>query len=305
MISIIIPTKNEERNLPDLLRSLRNQNQPPRSLEILIVDGKSTDRTREIAKNYGCRVILQKKLGISNARNLGWKNARGDILVFLEADNRVERNFLRKIDAFFKRHKNAKCATCIIVEERKNWIQKTIHAQIQAARKMKTGVTFPIIFRKEVFKKIGGWDEDLDFKEDVEFAKRVERKYKIFRIYTKVYIKHVTSLRKIFNQGRWYGRGILKYLAKTKDLKTFLSFLFFSIFPIGCLLLTPMLTMLNLFFLLIYLFLIFILYPFICFLKTKLSYSFLIPIVNLVRGVGEFVGMVEGFFVKERGKLRS
>jgi glycosyltransferase involved in cell wall biosynthesis len=62
MISVIIPARNEEKNLPELLESLKNQTYK-KKFEIIVVDGKSKDRTREIAKSYGCRVIVQKEIG--------------------------------------------------------------------------------------------------------------------------------------------------------------------------------------------------------------------------------------------------
>lgn len=88
MLSVIIPAKNEERNLPEMLESFKKQKYK-KKFEIIVVDGKSTDRTREIAKDYGCRVVVQKRLGISNARNLGWKKAKGSVLIFLEADQKL------------------------------------------------------------------------------------------------------------------------------------------------------------------------------------------------------------------------
>ena len=68
-ISVVIPTYNEEKNIRRTLFKLNHQTIPRDDYEIIIVDGKSTDRTREIAEDMGARVIIQKRIGIPGARN--------------------------------------------------------------------------------------------------------------------------------------------------------------------------------------------------------------------------------------------
>ena len=82
LISIIIPTKNEEKYLPQLLESIKKQTVQP--YEIIVADAGSTDRTVEIAKKYGAKVV---KGGLAaEGRNNGASIAKGDILVFIDAD---------------------------------------------------------------------------------------------------------------------------------------------------------------------------------------------------------------------------
>ncbi|HUC88695.1 MAG TPA: glycosyltransferase [Candidatus Paceibacterota bacterium] len=87
MISIIIPTLNEEKVIEKTLASLRKLINVP--YEIIISDGKSTDKTVEIAKKYADHVVEykgQNRQTIAQGRNDGAKAARGDFLVFLDAD---------------------------------------------------------------------------------------------------------------------------------------------------------------------------------------------------------------------------
>ncbi|MCD6318889.1 glycosyltransferase [Candidatus Aerophobetes bacterium] len=85
MISVIILTKNEEKNIGKCLEYLYNQTY--KDFEVIVVDANSTDRTVEIAKSYGAKVIKEKKKGgFGYARNLGVKHAKGDLIVFLDAD---------------------------------------------------------------------------------------------------------------------------------------------------------------------------------------------------------------------------
>lgn len=88
-ISIIIPARNEENNLPVLLNSLNNQTLKP--FEVLVIDDDSDDRTVEVAEEWGARVIRFPKnsmdwVGKSAACYYGAKVAQGDLFFFLDAD---------------------------------------------------------------------------------------------------------------------------------------------------------------------------------------------------------------------------
>ena len=298
-MSVIIPTRNEEKNLPELLESLKNQTYK-KKFEIIIVDGKSTDRTREIAKAYGCKVFVQKKLGIANARNLGWKKARGDILAFLEADHKVNKEFIKEVEKSFK-NEEVKCARPIVIPVRKNWIQKALAVQIELTTRRQKAWEFPTIFRKEVLESTGGWDESIDFAEDREFPTRIKKAgYKSVLIKKAiVYAKPVDNFWKLFKQGRWYGRNIFSYLKKTMDWVTFGGVLIYSsFFPL------LFLGILHKFFLFLFIlnFLIIFLYSLRGFLLTKNLYAFGMIPVNIVRGAGELIGMIESI-KKKKGKV--
>lgn len=88
MISVIIPALNEEATILDCLESLAAQNIPRETYEIIVVDGGSSDLTRERAATVADRVISQKRTGIGGARGDGAEAANGDILVFTDADTR-------------------------------------------------------------------------------------------------------------------------------------------------------------------------------------------------------------------------
>jgi cellulose synthase/poly-beta-1,6-N-acetylglucosamine synthase-like glycosyltransferase len=299
MISVIIPARNEEKNLPELLESLKNQTYK-KKFEIIVVDGKSKDRTREIAKSYGCRVIVQKKLGISNARNLGWKKAKGNVLIFLEADHKVNKDFVKNVEKTFKDRK-VKCARPIIIPLKRNWIQKTLAVQIELTTRRQRAWEFPTIFRKEVLKKTGGWDESIDFAEDREFPQRLKRLgFKTVLLKNCiVYAKPVDSLGKLFKQGRWYGRNIFGYFKKTRDLITLGGvFIYSSLLPL------LFLSFFHKFFLFLFVidFSFLFIYSFIGFIITKNLYALGMIPINVVRGAGELIGMIESI-KKNKGKL--
>jgi glycosyltransferase involved in cell wall biosynthesis len=98
MISFIIPTLNEEKVIEKLLRNLREIK--TFEYEIIVSDGGSTDKTVEIAKNIADKVVehsAQTRQNISQGRNAGAAVARGEFVVFLDADVHIENP-----DAFFK-----------------------------------------------------------------------------------------------------------------------------------------------------------------------------------------------------------
>ena len=87
-ISVVVPALNEAKYIHNLFDGLDAQGF--RNFETIVVDGGSTDATREIARRRGARVIVEKKEGIGRARNAGAAVARGRILVFLDADTKPD-----------------------------------------------------------------------------------------------------------------------------------------------------------------------------------------------------------------------
>ena len=90
MLSVIIPTYNEENYLGVLLECLKNQTF--RDFEVIVADADSKDKTREIAKKTDTKIVKGGRQAFG--RNNGAKSARGDILVFMDADLSFDNEFL-------------------------------------------------------------------------------------------------------------------------------------------------------------------------------------------------------------------
>ncbi len=82
----MVPTYNEEKNIEKCLNSLHGQTVPRENIEIIVVDGDSQDRTREIAEKLADRVIIQTSLGVGGARNDGFHVAEAPIVATTDAD---------------------------------------------------------------------------------------------------------------------------------------------------------------------------------------------------------------------------
>ena len=126
-ISVIIPTLNEARNIAPLLDALLAQNFPASTrsareneeialLEIIVCDGESSDETPNIAREYSQRdgrvQLLQSVRGVSRQRNFGAKNARGELLIFLDCDTRPAPDFLARVARSYQRIPFAAACPC-------------------------------------------------------------------------------------------------------------------------------------------------------------------------------------------------
>jgi glycosyltransferase involved in cell wall biosynthesis len=93
--SVIVCAYNEERLLPGCLHSLLQQSFPPH--EIIVINNASTDRTAAVAAIPGIRVVDEPRKGLVVARETGWREATGDVLVYVDADCRAPRGWLERV----------------------------------------------------------------------------------------------------------------------------------------------------------------------------------------------------------------
>lgn len=99
-ISIIIATYQSGRTIESCLSSIRSQDYPQNRIDIIVVDGGSTDATVSIAKKYGCTVFTKKGYGPEEAKAFGLKHAKGDIIADFGSDNVIpDRQFISRLIA--------------------------------------------------------------------------------------------------------------------------------------------------------------------------------------------------------------
>ena len=174
MLSIIIPTLNEEKYLPLLLESIKKQGFF--DCEIILADAGSQDKTLEIAKKYSCKIIPG---GLpAKGRNEGAKIAKGEVLFFLDADTVLPDNFLNKALLEFKERSLDIASFCLIALPKNKlssfllniFYNQPIILLETALPHAATG----IFVRKEMFEKVGGFDEDVKLAEDHYLARRAK-----------------------------------------------------------------------------------------------------------------------------------
>ncbi len=109
-VSLIIPAYNEEAHIGPCLESIENGD--ARILEIIVVDNNSSDKTCEIASTFSnVKVINESLKGVMSARDKGYRESRGDIVVFLDADCRVPKGWIADIIHEFERNPRLACYT--------------------------------------------------------------------------------------------------------------------------------------------------------------------------------------------------
>jgi glycosyltransferase involved in cell wall biosynthesis len=102
MISVVIPSFNEAERIEQCLISLSRQSIPRDEYEIIVVDGGSKDRTREIAEKYADYVFIQTSPKVGGARNDGALHAKGEIIATTDADTILPPDWLKQIQKGFK-----------------------------------------------------------------------------------------------------------------------------------------------------------------------------------------------------------
>ncbi len=169
MISIIIPALNEEKYLPRLLQSIKKQ-EFKGDLEIIVADADSKDKTRDIAQEFGCKVVQGGLPG--KARNEGAKIAKGDVLLFIDADIVLPKIFFDKILKEFEDNR-FDIATFIIFPNKRRILYIIFFRILNFTTKLvPLAYTGTILIKADIHKKIDGFNEDIKFAEDHDYLWR-------------------------------------------------------------------------------------------------------------------------------------
>ena len=189
--SIVIPSLNEEINLPVLLTAIKNQTE--KDFEVLVIDSHSTDKTPEKAIKYEkliprFKFISHKTKNVSASRNYGASKSNGEFLIFFDADVEPEKDFTQQIK---KKIIDNKLDVTTVWNRPKNSglsgkIALTLaNIGMSVFQKIKPGANGPcIIINKKLFNKISGFDEQIVFGEDfdlIQKAHRLKAKFQVFK----------------------------------------------------------------------------------------------------------------------------
>lgn len=184
ILSIIIPTYNEEEYLPVLLESIKQQDFS--DYEIIVADTDSKDNTVKIAEEYGCIVVEGGMPAVG--RNNGAKVAKGDYLLFLDSDLKLTEDYLAKVIYEFKMERLGIAITQMKPLSKKTE-DKLLHdlanlfmISVEKIKPHGAGC-YGIIAKRELHERCGGFNEELTFGEDTEYIERLAKKerFKVLR----------------------------------------------------------------------------------------------------------------------------
>ena len=179
MISIIITAYNYGRYIERALRSCLDQSIPNSQYEIIIVNDCSTDNTVAILDNYqnDARIYhLEKNVGLSAARNFGVRKAKGQYVVFLDADDYLHRETIQVQKLFLEENHtlNAVAIDYFLVDDLENHRER-----IKAEEKP---IACGIMFRKDLLIEIGLYDESFKAREEEDLRIRFLERFNIYNI---------------------------------------------------------------------------------------------------------------------------
>jgi len=193
-VSIIIPCRNEEKYIGKCLDSLIENDYPKNLIEIFVIDGMSEDNTREIIKRYiekytFIRLVNNSKKIVPTALNIGIKKASGDIIIRIDAHSIYLSNYIEKLVLWIEKSKADNVGgLCITKAGAETVIAKAITLALShpfgvgnayfriGSEEPKYTDTVPFgCYRKEVFRKIGLFNEELIRNQDLEFNLRLKK----------------------------------------------------------------------------------------------------------------------------------
>jgi len=175
MLSIIIPTLNETDYLSKLLTSIRKQDFE--SCEIIIADALSKDQTLTIARQYNCQIV---EGGLpAKGRNEGARTAKGELLLFLDADVILPDSFFKKtLEEFEKRSLDLASFVLFFLPHKRLsqfFVNIFYNRFIVLSEKFLPHAAVGVLIKKDLFDKVGGFDENIKLAEDHYLARRAKK----------------------------------------------------------------------------------------------------------------------------------
>jgi len=224
VLSFIIPAYNEEKNLPRLLESIVKYSPSTLPYEIIIADNGSEDNTVEIARGGNAMVIVDDTATVGGLRNRAASVARGEVLVFLDADMLLTKAWGEIFPGVYQslvenpwQVTGSRCG----IPAKSSWVEK-YWFQPLARKKAKYINTGHMVTTLELFEHVGGFDETLETGEDYAFSRAAASANATITNNPALAVVHEgypKTLLQFIRREIWHGRGDCKSLQSIRSSK--------------------------------------------------------------------------------------
>ena len=320
-VSIIIPCRNEEKFIGKCLDSVIDNDYSKDKLEVLVMDGMSEDKTRKIIQQYiekypFIKILDNPKKITPCALNIGIKNAKGEIIIRMDAHSIYKKDYISKCVKYLQKYNVDNVGGIIRTLSSKNTIIAKAIAIILSNKfgagnsRFRVGVDKPKLvdtvfcgcYRKEIFDKIGYFNENLIRGQDMEFILRLKKAGgKIFLVpYIITYYYPKSNLKDFFihnfKSGIWVIYSI-KFTKRLLRLRHYIPIIF-----VLSLIILGLLSFFSLLFFSLFLFEIGLYFLINIYFSVKIAlkqrdlrYFFILPFVFASRHIGYGLGSIFGF----------
>ena len=212
-VSIVIPALNEEKNIAKCVRAIAAIDRCSLDIETIVIDNGSTDRTVEIARALGARVLVKSGVNVAEVRNYGVRHSGGELLAFVDADCVVAKDWLREALNTIEKESADAVGSFHVIPAEAGWIGRT--AELIQHKKVGNDVRYipsgNLIVKRSCFEAIGGFKASLETSEDVDLSIRLKDSgCKLFldpKI-SSVHLGSPMSIGEMFKREMWHGKAM-------------------------------------------------------------------------------------------------
>lgn len=179
LISIVVPAFNEEQLITPCLEAidaaLTANSDRDFTAEVIVVDNNSSDDTAALARRAGARVVFEPVNQIARARNAGAAEAKGDWLLFVDADSRLSAELLEDIFRLIEGGRSVGCGTAMRMDGIPWWAQATLQSWNGLSRQLRWAAGALLLCRADAFNDVGGFNQKLYAGEEIELSRRLKK----------------------------------------------------------------------------------------------------------------------------------
>ncbi|WP_226596265.1 glycosyltransferase [Marinobacter nauticus] len=231
-VSVVVPVFNESKYISDCLRALLRQDYPKNRYEVIVVDNGSTDDSVSIAKEFTDKVFIKENVKVGGVRNYGVKQAKGEILAFIDGDCVAGEHWLSKaVEVLANENVGGVGGGCLL-RDRPSWVERGWKLNsIKETRKVKALAGGSFIVGRSLFEKLGGFNELINAGEDTRLSVDITDLGFELWFTEECYVVHLgypSTLRGFFQREFWHASSYLKSNYGFKD-KMFLTVILFLV----------------------------------------------------------------------------